>query len=224
MTFGYQVTQFLFHLHLPFKLPGNTAVLSVHQQPEVQKACTDFYNRFFSDTRKRHLLIGINPGRFGGGVTGIPFTDPIRLEQHCGIPNPFPKKQELSSAFIYDMIAAYGGVERFYNRFYISAVSPLGFTSQGKNLNYYDDKLLMKRIEPFVADCMERQLEFGIDRGTCFCIGEGENLKYLTRMNDTYKWFGSVQGLPHPRYIMQYKLKLKEAYINRYTEMLLGIA
>ena len=50
---------------------------------------------------QRHLLLGINPGRFGGGVTGIPFTDPIRLQNVCGIENNFEKKQELSSVFIY---------------------------------------------------------------------------------------------------------------------------
>jgi hypothetical protein len=43
-------------------------------------------------------------------------------------------------------------------KFYISAVSPLGFVIEGKNLNYYDDKVLQQRIQPFVIDCMEKQL------------------------------------------------------------------
>ena len=55
------------------------------------------------------------------------------------------KKQELSSVFMYEMINAYGGAELFYKRFYITAVSPLGFVKNGRNLNYYDDKILAKR-------------------------------------------------------------------------------
>jgi len=72
-------------------------------------------------------LLGINPGRFGSGTTGVSFTDPIKLEKYCGIRNDLVKKAELSADFIYAMIIAYGGLESFYNRFFISSVSPLGF-------------------------------------------------------------------------------------------------
>ena len=36
------------------------------------------------------------------------------------------------------MIEGYGGPEKFYSKFYFGAISPLGFTMDGKNLNYYD--------------------------------------------------------------------------------------
>ena len=127
MIFSEEILHFLFNLQLPFKLPNAVEVLNVHGNAEVKKACTAFYNKFYCDNNQRHLLLGINPGRFGGGVTGIPFTDSIRLQNACGIENDFQKKQELSSAFIYEMIDAFGGPEKFYTRFYISAVSPLGF-------------------------------------------------------------------------------------------------
>lgn len=166
------------------------------------------------------MMIGINPGRFGGGVTGIPFTDPIRLEQHCGIANSFPKKQELSSVFMYEMMNAFGGVQAFYRSVYISSVSPLGFTKNGINLNYYDDALLKKRIEPFAVECMQQQLEFGIHRDYCICIGEGENFKYLQYLNEKYNWFGTVKAVAHPRFIMQYKRKQIQEYIERYLEIL----
>lgn len=220
MTFGKQVTDFLFTLQLPFSPPRNIAVLDVHQHPDVQRSFTDFYAKFYNDQQKRYLLVGINPGRFGGGITGIPFTDPVRLQEDCGIPNPFPKKQELSSAFIYNMIAAYGGPDAFYRKFYITAVSPLGFTGNGKNLNYYDDPVLLRRIEPFVVDCMERQLQFGAKRSVCFCIGEGDNLKHLERLNKQHQWFDNIVGLPHPRFIMQYKRRQIASYIQRYVEQL----
>jgi len=215
-TFADNILDFLFHLKLPFKLPNKIEVLDAHKTSSVQAACKSFYEKFYSDHNKRHLLIGINPGRFGGGVTGIPFTDPIRLQNDCGIENNFQKKQELSSVFIYDIINAYGGAEKFYSKFYISAVSPLGFVREGKNLNYYDDKILQQRIEPFVINCMEKQIAFGIKRNICFCIGEGENLKYLKKLNEKHTWFDEIKPLSHPRFVMQYRLKSKSIYIQQY--------
>lgn len=220
MNFAANITHFLFNLQLPFKLPAGVEVLDVHNNKEVKNTCTAFYNKFYCDSNKRHLILGINPGRFGGGITGIPFTDPVRLQNDCGIVNGFGKKQELSSVFIYNMINAYGGPENFYKQFYISAVSPLGFVKYGKNLNYYDDKILLKIIEPFVTDCLEKQLAFGINRNVCFCIGEGENLKYLNTLNKKHKWFNVVKALPHPRFVMQYRLKRKEEYIKQYIQVL----
>jgi len=167
--------------------------------------------------------LGINPGRFGGGVTGIPFTDPIRLEKVCGIKNDFLKKQELSSVFIYSMIEAYGGAEKFYGQFYISAISPLGFIKDGKNLNYYDDKTIKQLIEPFVIDCIRKQLSWGLYTDVCFCIGEGENLRYLQQLNNEHKWFKEIKAVSHPRFIMQYKLKQKDIYIQQYIDALSSV-
>lgn len=220
MNFADNITSFLFNLQLPFKLPKEVEVLDVHRSADVQNACSSFYQKFYSDNYKRHLLIGINPGRFGGGITGIPFTDPIRLQSDCGINNDFPKKQELSSAFIYEMINAFGGASIFYKRFYITAASPLGFVKDGKNMNYYDDRTLIKKIEPFVVNCLERQLKFGIHRDTCFCIGEGENLKFLNRLNEKHQWFEQIKPLSHPRFVMQYRLKSKALYIEKYISSL----
>ncbi len=221
MDLAHNILSFLFNLKLPFKLPNNIEVLDAHQREDVQEACKLFYTKYYSDNNKRILLLGINPGRFGGGVTGIPFTDPVRLEKVCGIENDLQKKQELSSVFIYEMIAAYGGTEKFYKQFYISAVSPLGFVKQSKNLNYYDDKILKELIEPFVIDCMQQQISFGLRKDICFCIGEGENLKFLQKMNSIHKWFDKIEALPHPRFVMQYRLKKKEEYIQQYVQKLM---
>ncbi len=177
-----------------------------------------FYEKFYADANRRWMIIGINPGRFGGGITGIPFTDPIRLQADAGIPNPWAKKQELSSVFIYEMIRAYGGPEAFYKNFYFTAISPLGFTKFNKNLNYYDDALLQDTIKDFVVDCMERQLNFGIHRKVAFCLGEGKNFLYLERLNNELNLFDAIVPLSHPRFVMQYRLKRKEEYINHYIE------
>ena len=220
MNFADDILHFFFDLKLPFKLPKDVEVLDAHQHNDVQQVCTSFYKKYYNDNSKRHVLIGINPGRFGGGVTGIPFTDPIRLEKVCEIKNDFQKKQELSSVFIYEMIEAFGGAQAFYNKFYFSAMSPLGFVKHGKNLNYYDDKNLLQLIQPFIIDCMQQQITFGLKTDVCFCIGEGENLKYLRKLNDEHAWFNRIETLPHPRFIMQYRLKRKEEFIRQYVEKL----
>jgi Domain of unknown function (DUF4918) len=187
------------------------------------KVCKQFYEKYYNDNFSRRMILGINPGRFGGGVTGIPFTDPIRLQTACGIENDWVKKQELSSLYMYDMIHAFGGAEKFYQQFYISSVSPLGFTKDDKNLNYYDDKLLQERIRPFVVDCLNKQLKFGIERDIAFCLGDGKNFQYLSDLNKKEHFFEILIPLSHPRFIMQYRLKKKEEYIQYYLQQLTSV-
>ena len=74
--FADKILNFLFTLKLPFDLPNNIRVLDAHQREDVRTVCTSFYKKYYSDKNKRRLLVGINPGSFGGGTTGIPFTDP----------------------------------------------------------------------------------------------------------------------------------------------------
>lgn len=214
------ITAFYKLLKPPLDLPDKVGVLMPYNMPTVIECMDQFYSKYYQDNHKRTLLMGINPGRFGGGVTGIPFTDPVRLQQACGIENSFDKRAELSSIFMYDMIAATGGAFHFYKNFYFSSVSPLGFVKYGKNLNYYDEKPLQQAVEPFAVQCMETQLEWGLNRETAFCIGEGTNLKYLLQLNKAHGWFKEIIGLPHPRFIMQYKRKNMKDYIQRYTDAL----
>lgn len=219
-AFPDHILSFLKNLHLDIELPDEIEVMNPFKNKATMEVCTQFYKKYYTDNRERRMIIGINPGRFGAGITGVPFTDPIRLKNICGINNHLQQKQELSSLFVYDIINAYGGAEKFYQDFYITAVSPLGFTKHGKNLNYYDDKELQNRIKDFVIDCMNRQLEFGINRKVAFCLGDGKNYKYLSGLNEEKKFFDKIVPLSHPRFIMQYKLKKKDEYILSYLEKL----
>ncbi len=216
MIYADKILSFLKQLQLNIDLPQHAEVMNPFKDKAVMEICTQFYQKYYNDNNERKMIIGINPGRHGGGITGIPFTDPIRLKKECGIDNPWQPKQELSSVFVYDVINAFGGAEKFYQQFYITAVSPLGFTSHGRNLNYYDDRDLQNSIKDFVVDCMNKQLEFGIDREIAFCLGDGKNYKYLSKLNEEHKFLGKIIPLPHPRFIMQYKLKKKEEYIQSY--------
>lgn len=222
MTFAEKVISFYKELEFNGSLPGGVGIMNPYKEnPEIIPLITKFYSKYYSDTRPRHLIIGINPGRFGAGTTGIPFTDTKRLTEKCGLPVEGVKTFEPSSAFIYEMIDAYGGPGKFYGDFYISAVSPLGFTTTGKgekpvNYNYYDSRELMESILDFVKASLERQLGFGIFRDILFCLGTGKNYRFVTDFNREHKYFESLIPLEHPRFIMQYKTKKKDLYISKY--------
>jgi len=199
-------------------LPKGIEVMNPYKEPEVKLVIKLFLDKYYNDKNERTLILGINPGRFGGGVTGIAFTDPIKLEIECGIKNSFEKKPELSAGFIYQMIHAFGGVEKFYSHFFLNSVCPLGFTKDGKNMNYYDDRNLEKAVAHHSVDWIKAMLSFPANKEVCFCLGEGENYKYLLKLNDQHKFFRKVVSLPHPRFIMQYKRKRLQEYIQVYKE------
>lgn len=224
--FSDSVIKFFGGLEYKGSLPPGTSVMNpFHDNPGILPVITQFYSKFYNDTIPRYLIMGINPGRFGAGVTGIPFTDSKRLHEKCGLSIPGLKTFETSSVFVYEMIEAFGGVEKFYNKFFISAVCPLGFTlinSKGKNINYnyYDNNMLIKAVKDFIIDSLAKQLEFGIRRETCFCLGTGKNYKYLMQLNNDLKVFDKIVPLEHPRFIMQYKTKQKNIYIKKYIDEL----
>jgi len=215
MYLSNHILNFLSHLQLTIQLPKGVHVMNPYLDLAAWKLCEQFYNKYYSDDAPRVLVLGINPGRFGGGITGIPFTDPLTLEKECGILNTLKKKTELSAEFIYRMIRAYGGPDQFYRRFYISALSPLGFILDGKNLNYYDNKELEKKVTPFIIDSVRAQLGFGIRDDVCFCLGEGENFKFLSQLNSSHHFFERIIPLAHPRFIMQYRRKKIDEYADQ---------
>ena len=160
------------------------------------------------------MMLGINPGRFAAGITGVNFTAPRQLKQNCGIDHTWGNSSELSAEFIYEMIAAYGGPAKFYARYFIGAVSPLGYMKDGKNINYYDDKKLQQAVTPFILDTIKQQLRMGFMTDVCFCIGGEKNYKFLAALNEQHDFFQKIVPLPHPRFIMQYRRKKKLEYIN----------
>jgi hypothetical protein len=215
-----KLRNFYFNLHLNRLLPGEVEVMNPYTQSHVREVCFQFFNKYFFDNNKRILILGINPGRFGAGVTGITFTDPIRLEKECGIQNNFRKRPEVSSVFIYDMIRSYGGPSKFYSKFILSAISPLGFTKARKNINYYDNSKLASTLNDFIIGTLKQQISIAGFSEKVVCLGEGKNYKYLDRLNNEYHLFKEIISLPHPRWILQYRYKMKKEYILEYVKVL----
>ncbi len=223
-TFGEKVIDFNKNLCFTGDLPENIEIMNPFRESELSmEVSSKFYRKFYSDTHKRYLILGINPGRFGAGVTGIPFTDTKRLNKACEIDFVQLKTHEISSVFIYSMIKEFGGVRAFYNKFYINSVCPLGFIKKSanaseKNYNYYDNKNLLQKAEPFILTSIQKQISFGIFDSVCFCLGRGKNFTYLEAINRTHGFFKKVIALEHPRYIMQYQSKRMSYYIGKYLE------
>ena len=218
-TFAERALRFYTSLASP-RVPRGVTVMNPYTDPRTQSCVRTFLEKYFSDNRERTLIIGINPGRFGSGITGVTFTDPVALADELGIPNDMPRKRELSSIFIYKVINHLGGPEAFYDRFFLSAVSPLGFTRGGTNLNYYDERKLERAVTPFIVSTIEAQIALGCRRDRVIVLGRGHNAKFLTRLNDEHRWFASVHALDHPRFIMQYRRKKLVAYIADYENVL----
>ena len=221
LTQSYAILKFYKSLSPDLKLPKDVGIMNPFTDAGAWQLTETFYNKFYNDHHPRVFIFGINPGRFGGGITGIPFTDPVRLKEVCGIDNDLPKKAELSSLFVYAVIEAYGGAKAFYSNFFITALSPLGFTKNGINLNYYDDKELLKNSEPFIIDCIKQQIKtIATSTEVCYCLGEGTNYKIFQRLNEKHQFFKKIIPLPHPRWVMQYRRKRVDEFVNVYVEKL----
>jgi hypothetical protein len=171
------------------KLPNNILWLYPQQSEEVLTVVKRFLDKYFNDTRKRQCFWVLTPGRFGAGVTGVNFTAAKQLTEECGIEHPFGNRSELSAEFIYAMINRYGGPEKFYSRYFIGSVCPLGFVKAGKNINYYDDKELQQVVEPFIIESIGKAVIVPVDRNRCLCIGGDKNFAYLSELNARFGWF-----------------------------------
>jgi len=223
MSFADQIIRFNEQLvYTGDPLPQGIRIMNPFRESDQAMTISDaFYRKYYNDGNKRHLILGINPGRFGAGLTGIPFTDTKRLVSECHIPYDGKISHEPSSVFVYEMIDAFGGAEAFYSKFYINSLCPLGFTivddkGKEKNYNYYDSPALQKAVAGYIIENIRTQISLGVETDVCFCFGTGKNESFLRRLNNEHNFFGKIVALEHPRFIMQYKAKSKEVYIDKY--------
>lgn len=218
-SFSDQVLQFYFDMEDNLRLPESVETIFPFGQVETQRVMKLFFEKYYSDESGRVFIFGINPGRFGSGITGIGFSDGDKLEKYCDIPNSFEKRSELSAEFIFEVINAYGGAEKFYKDFYITATSPIGFLKDHKNYNYYDTKVLQEYLKDFIFENIKKQMDFGMRSREIICVGQGKNLKYLETLNAEHGLWEAIHTVPHPRWVMQYRRKEKQKYIDEYLKV-----
>lgn len=220
-TFAEKVIDFNRNLHYPGKLPKGFRVLNPYiDNPETMVVMQKFYKKYYNDTRQRRFIIGINPSRHGAGVTGVPFTDTKRLEAVCGIEMKSAHTHEVSSVFMYEMIAGFGGAVDFYNRFYINSPFPLAIirqTEEGKwlNANYYDEPELFEMVKAFMIASLKKHIGIGLDTTEAFVLGK-KNAGFIHKLNNEAELFARLTVLEHPRFIQQYKSKQIQTYIDKY--------
>ena len=220
MTWSEHLIQYYLQLVPPSSLPGNVECLHPQKEEKVREVVKAFYNKYYHDDGERLIMLGINPGRFGAGVTGVNFTAPRQLMDNCGIVHSFKNQSELSAEFIYEMITAFGGPGLFYSKVFIGSVFPLGLTRDGKNINYYDERELMHHLQPFIIQTLDDLMSNVKYKPVCIAIGGEKNFKYLSLLNKSEKWFNSILSLPHPRFIMQYRRPHKLDFIHQYREVI----
>lgn len=220
-SFGERVIDFNKNLHFSDKLPEGFQVINPFlDNPETLEVMQQFYHKFYHDSAQRKFIVGINPSRHGAGVTGVPFTDTKRLESVCGIKMHSAHTHEVSSVFMYDMIAEYGGPSDFYAQFYINSPFPLAIvrqTKEGKwlNANYYDDPVLFEMVKDYMILSLKKHINLGLDTSEVYILGK-KNADFIKKINTEANLFGRLKILEHPRYIQQYKSKEKQHYIDKY--------
>ncbi|WET48641.1 SMUG2 DNA glycosylase family protein [Chryseobacterium indologenes] len=219
-TFADQVIEFNENLSYSGNLPDDFEVLNPYlDNPETMQIMQKFYHKYYNDFRKRKFIVGINPSRHGAGVTGVPFTDTKRLENVCGIKMESAHTHEVSSVFMYDMIADYGGADLFYKDIYINSPFPLAIVRKTKNgwlnANYYDDKELFLDVKDFMIESLKKHISLHLDTSEVFVLGK-KNAEFISKLNKEAQLFDTMTVLEHPRYIQQYKSKEKQLYIDKY--------
>ena len=220
-SFGDKVINFNRQLNFSGSLPDGFKVINPYMDnPETMQVMQQFYHKFYSDTEQRKFIVGINPSRHGAGVTGVPFTDTKRLESVCGIKMESAHTHEISSVFMYDMIAEYGGAATFYKQFYINSPFPLAIVRKTKegnwlNANYYDDAALFEMVKEFMILTLKNNISIGLDTSEVYVLGK-KNALFIQKLNKEAHLFEQIKVLEHPRYIQQYKSKEKQIYIDKY--------
>ncbi len=216
--FAKRALPFFLNLQGPALPDPHIAWLNPYEHAEVRSVVRKFFLRYYNDHRPRIFVMGINPGRWGGGRTGLCFTDPVALRTYCGIENPLGSRTELSSEFVYRVIAAMGGADIFFRNFFLSALCPLGLVKDGKNYNFYADRRLQELLWPFIVQTFLRQLSFGARPDVLVILGKGPNHAIAKRLAFQAGFSGRIEVLEHPRFIMQYRRRRVADFVLRYKE------
>jgi hypothetical protein len=228
-TFAERVLQFYDKLSkISFEFPDKYSIVNPYKgdREEIIKTITTaFYQKYYNDNASRRLILGSSPALRGTVATGIPFEDASNIKTELGIDIGKFYIKKSSSWFLHNVISKYGGRDRFFSSFFMSFVCPLcvlKINSLGNkvNCNYYENKLLKNYFYKFIIDTLFDYINLGIDTTVCYCIGSGENYTFLTKLNTNYRFFNSIVPLEHPRFIMQYNLKRKFFFIDKYIDAL----
>ena len=179
IAFNKQVSEQL--TNMTVSLPAGFRLQDAFQSAVARELSQDFYRKYYADEQPRTLILGINPGRHGAGLTGIPFTDSQRLESKLELPAKGIRSYEPSSTFVYEVIEKMGGAMDFYRKFFFQSPLPLCLLRKNErnnwcNANYYDRKDLTQALQPLMQWAIGELLRLPLKRGKVFLLGDEQEL------------------------------------------------
>lgn len=156
------------------------------------------------------MICGINPGRYGAGETGIPFLDSKSLYD-MGF-DVKSNGSERSAEFFYEVVKEFG-MEDFFKTFYVTNIASVGFTKNNKNLNYYE--LPVQALKAVLSNFSEELNAVNPTKVIALSVAAQNTLKNQIKFKSN-----CISRLPHPSWIMTYRHKDKEKWINKYLDEL----
>lgn len=103
-------------------------------------------------------------------------------------------------------------------------MSPLGFMHGEKNLNFYDSAELQSALTTTIQHWILQQVSFGLRQDTTVVLGTGKLKTFFEQYVHAECGFDSVVFLEHPRFIMQYRRKHVDSYVEKYVQVIRSCA
>lgn len=169
-----------------------------------QQVMNAFWSRLYSCDLPRQVICGLNPDLSDEYLPGVPFSDFQRLAR-C-MSEVERQDIEHSAPFFVKIIEAIG-VESFFQRFYVTNVSAVGYFKEGRKLNYYD--LPADALE-FVERCFVEEMEIVRPQRVIALGREVEQtvMKLLPGIRLDY--------LPHPSWVMKQGGQEQQEWAEQY--------
>ena len=151
----------------------------------------EFYSKYYKNTHPKVVICGINPGKNGAGKTGVPFVDFNSLSKL--LPNVNETDIERSAQFFYEIIEHFGA-EKFFETFYVTNISWVGFIQNGKNVNYYN---LSIKVKELIFNIYKSEID-AINPTTIISLSQEvqKTNKALFEGDENIE----LKSLPHPNY------------------------
>jgi uracil-DNA glycosylase len=172
----------------------------------------EFHKKFVQPNSPKIVMCGINPGRRGAGITGIPFIDTNSLSKMLpDISNP---KSEKSAKFFFSIIEEFG-INEFYRNIHVTNMSWFGFykLDNGTNVNYNS---LPTDIQNVLIDKFVEEMDL-INPDVILPIGDIVNWELLYNLKLKNRLYAEIgPRLYHPAY----RLVDRKTYIETLTKYL----
>ncbi len=177
----------------------------------------EFHKKYVEPNSPKIVICGINPGRNGAGLTGIPFIDFESLSNM--LPDINKKDREQSANFFFSVIQQFG-IETFYKYFYVTNISWFGFSriDKSKNVNYYE-----KDISTEIAICLIDKFVEEMDLiNPDYIIPLSKTVLYeLESLKNQQKIRAEIGTcLNHPSWIVTYRRKDVITWRQKYVDTL----